>query len=50
MFPALTGEGLPSGPLGKSHLLVLILDTVPLDLGMLVLGSQTLYAPDSTQV
>ena len=35
---------------GKCHLLVLILDTVPLDLGVLVLGSQTLHAPDSMQV
>ena len=35
---------------GKGHLLVLILDTVPLDLGVVVLGSQTLHAPDSMQV
>ena len=48
--PALIGGSLPSGPPGKSHLLVLILDTVPLDLSVLVLGSQRLHAPDSTHV
>ena len=46
--PAPTGGCLPGEPLGKSHLLVLILDIVPLDLGVLVLGSQILHAPDST--
>ena len=46
--PAPTGGCLPGEPLGKSHLLVLILDTVPLDLGVLVLGLQILHAPDST--
>ena len=48
--PAPTGGCLRTGPPGKSQLLVLILDTVPLDLGVLVLGSQTLHAPDSMQV
>ena len=43
MSPELTGGCLPSGPPGKSQLLILIRDAVPLDLGVLVLGSQTLH-------